>query len=348
MTIHTPRVWITAAAVFLLLVCCSCSSARTKSGESFHSYTEYTHSDFVSTESDLLQDPSIQVDLRYGEVCLLSRTVSGQEQKEYAISVGKTLLYGFDTGISRMEPVEYGHLLVYAKDHMALLNAKGEAVLPLEETRVITCWPEWIITESDRKQSGIYQISLQGLSKVWEQEGHITGIIRCGQVTQFTGDAGTVLLNQTNGSLIAQYPPVSADDWALAREAARTAIQDFYQTLRSCSGPHDPQLLRLLPPGAEQYLTGWNHSETQKPETLHGYPLLAWLIEHRTELYEHGGSNLDDWEEQGVCAQPSGLSAAILYYGFTKYGELETPFILTAREDGTYELSYFAGDLCLS
>ena len=306
------------------------------------SILEPSEEESSATESSK-DEGSYTVEGVYGDgVELLSREVveysegALYEYTEYAVAVDGEILYDSEQKMQIRE--EYGYLRVLGNESNALLTLQGEEIFPLGMYGFIVITGEWLTAKPPEGGSVIYRLQ----EGVWKEKRRSFTrwyhfVTYCNGVAQFSSTEGTLLLGK--------YETVETGMpyWEVMdryQEKFEAFIDDFYQTLRSCSEDDYEALLPYLPMYAEEMLPATEIPSYEHPLDLRGYEMLRWLLKYSHYLSE--SCYIEEWD--AACEEWGGSTIASLEFRCGEY-DLWPSLRFTAKSDGTFYVSGFNGNL---
>ena len=303
--------------------------------------SEETSQDSSSESSE--PEESYTVEGVYGDgVELLSREVVEYSQgalyeyTEYAVAVDGEILYDFEQRMQIRE--EYGYLRVLGNGSNALLTLQGEEIFPLGMYGFIIITGEWLTANPPEGGSVIYRLQEGEWKEIRRSSNRWYHFVTyCNGVAQFSSMEGTLLLGK--------YETVETGMpyWEVMdryQEKFEAFIDDFYQTLRSCSEDDYEALLPYLPMYAEEILPATEIPSYEHPLDLRGYEMLRWLLKYSHYLSE--SCYIEEWD--AACAEWGGSTIASLEFRCGEY-DLWPSLRFTAKSDGTFYVSGFNGNL---
>ena len=318
------------------------SSVESSEESREESISEPSEEESSATESSEPEE-SYTVEGVYGDgVELLSREVVEYSEgalyryTEYAVAVDGEILYDSEQRMQIRE--EYGYLRVLGNESNALLTLQGEEIFPLGMYGFIDITGEWLTGKIPEGGSVIYRLQ-EGEWK--EKRRSFTRWYHfdtyCNGVAQFSSTEGTLLLGK--------YETVETGMpyWEVMdryQEKFEAFIDDFYQTLRSCSEDDYEALLPYLPMYAEEMLPATEIPSYERPLDLRGYEMLRWLLKYSHYLSE--SCYIEEWD--AACEEWGGSTIASLEFRCGEY-DLWPSLRFTAKSDGTFYVSGFNGNL---
>ena len=318
------------------------SSVESSEESREESISEPSEEESSATESSK-DEGSYTVEGVYGDgVELLSREVVEYSEgalyryTEYAVAVDGEILYDSEQKMQIRE--EYGYLRVLGNESNALLTLQGEEIFPLGMYDFIVITGEWLTGKLPEGGSVIYRLQ-EGEWK--EKRRSFTRWYRfvtyCNGVAQFSSTEGTLLLGK--------YETVETGMpyWEVMdryQEKFEAFIDDFYQTLRSCSEDDYEALLPYLPMYAEEMLPATEIPSYEHPLDLRGYEMLRWLLKYSHYLSE--SCYIEEWD--AACEEWGGSTIASLEFRCGEY-DLWPSLRFTAKSDGTFYVSGINGNL---
>lgn len=349
-----PAFWVLLIAILACVavgVFFLTDPAEEESGESSVESSEESREESISepseeessaTESSEPEE-SYTVEGVYGDgVELLSREVVEYSEgalyryTEYAVAVDGEILYDSEQRMQIRE--EYGYLRVLGNESNALLTLQGEEIFPLGMYDFIVITGEWLTGKLPEGGSVIYRLQ-EGEWK--EKRRSFTRWYRfvtyCNGVAQFSSTEGTLLLGKY------ETVETSMPYWEVMdryQEKFEAFIDDFYQTLRSCSEDDYEALLPYLPMYAEEMLPATEIPSYEHPLDLRGYEMLRWLLKYSHYLSE--SCYIEEWD--AACEEWGGSTIASLEFRCGEY-DLWPSLRFTAKSDGTFYVSGFNGNL---
>ena len=308
------------------------------------SISEPSEEESSATESSK-DEESYTVEGVYGDgVELLSREVVEYSQgwtdlyryNEYAIAVNGEIVYGFDQKL-RIRQIN-NFLVVGNPEEVALLTLQGEEIFPMGTYEDIDITGEWLTANPPEGGSVIYRLQegeWKEKRRSFTRRYHFDTY--CNGVAQFSSTEGTLLLGK--------YETVETGMpyWEVMdryQEKFEEFIDDFYQTLRSCSEDDYEALLPYLPMYAEEMLPATEIPSYEHPLDLRGYEMLRWLLKYSHYLSE--SCYIEEWD--AACAEWGGSTIASLEFRCGEY-DLWPSLRFTAKSDGTFYVSGFNGNL---
>ena len=308
------------------------------------SISEPSEEESSATESSK-DEGSYTVEGVYGDgVELLSREVVEYSQgwtdlyryNEYAIAVNGEIVYGFDQKL-RIRQIN-NFLVVGNPEEVALLTQQGEEIFPMGTYEDIDITGEWLTANPPEGGSVIYRLQegeWKEKRRSFTRRYHFDTY--CNGVAQFSSTEGTLLLGK--------YETVETGMpyWEVMdryQEKFEAFIDDFYQTLRSCSEDDYEALLPYLPMYAEEMLPATEIPSYEHPLDLRGYEMLRWLLKYSHYLSE--SCYIEEWG--AACAEWGGSTIASLEFRCGEY-DLWPSLRFTAKSDGTFYVSGFNGNL---
>ena len=317
------------------------SSAESSEESREESISEPSEEESSATESSEPEE-SYTVEGVYGDgVELLSREVVEYSQgalyeyTEYAVAVDGEILYGFE---QRMQIREYGYLRVLGSGSNDLLTLQGEEIFPLGMYSFIDITGEWLTGKLSEGGSVIYRLQEGEWKEIRRSSNRWYHFVTyCNGYAQFSSMEGTLLLGK--------YETVETGMpyWEVMdryQEKFEAFIDDFYQTLRSCSEDDYEALLPYLPMYAEEMLPATEIPSYEHPLALRGYEMLRWLLKYSHHLSE--SCYIEEWD--AACEEWGGSTIASLEFSCGEY-DLWPTLRFTAKSDGTFYVSGFNGDL---
>jgi hypothetical protein len=351
-----PAFWVLIVAVLACIavgVFFLTDPAGEESGESSVESSEESREESISepseeessaTESSEPEE-SYTVEGVYGDgVELLSREVVEYSEgwtdlyryNEYAIAVNGEIVYGFDQKL-RISQIN-NFLVVGNPEEVALLTLQGEEIFPMGTYEDIDITGEWLTANPPEGGSVIYRLQegeWKEKRRSFTRRYHFDTY--CNGVAQFSSTEGTLLLGK--------YETVETGMpyWEVIdryQEKFEAFIDDFYQTLRSCSEDDYEALLPYLPMYAEEMLPATEIPSYEHPLDLRGYEMLRWLLKYSHYLSE--SCYIEEWD--AACAEWGGSTIASLEFRCGEY-DLWPSLRFTAKSDGTFYVSGFNGNL---
>jgi beta-lactamase regulating signal transducer with metallopeptidase domain len=351
-----PAFWVLIVAVLACIavgVFFLTDPAGEESGESSVESSEESREESISEpseeESSVTEssepEESYTVEGVYGDgVELLSREVVEYSEgwtdlyryNEYAIAVNGEIVYGFDQKL-RISQIN-NFLVVGNPEEVALLTLQGEEIFPMGTYEDIDITGEWLTGKLPEGGSVIYRLQ----EGEWKEKRRSSTrcyhfVTYCNGVAQFSSAEGTLLLGK--------YETVEngMPYWEVMdryQEKFEAFIDDFYQTLRSCSEDDYEALLPYLPMYAEEMLPATEIPSYEHPLDLRGYEMLRWLLKYSHYLSE--SCYIEEWD--AACAEWGGSTIASLEFRCGEY-DLWPSLRFTAKSDGTFYVSGFNGNL---
>ena len=279
----------------------------------------------------------------YGDgVELLSREVVEYSEgalyryTEYAVAVDGEILYDSEQRMQIRE--EYGYLRVLGNGSNALLTLQGEEIFPLGMYGFIEFTGEWLTGKLPEGGSVIYRLQEGEWKEIRRSSNRWYHFVTyCNGVAQFSSMEGTLLLGKYE-TVETGMPYWEVMDRYQGKFEA--FIDDFYQTLRSCSEDDYEALLPYLPMYAEEILPATEIPSYEHPLDLRGYEMLRWLLKYSHHLSE--SCYIEEWD--AACEEWGGSTIASLEFSCGEY-DLWPTLRFTAKSDGTFYVSGINGNL---
>jgi hypothetical protein len=328
--------YIVLTSIVLGLILAGCQTAPAGSDSTAGEASSHAENIASDGSSESTEEESYTIVETYGKrLCLVSKLVDGTEV--YAVTRNGELLYGFDCGVEEIRVPADGFFRVMSSTGEALLSADGEEIFALGTIKRVINAGTWISVELPDGTGSIYRMTNGELWEVYTGEKSYYCVCSYDGIAQFQS-LDTLLIDAENNIRVVEGTP--AELWEVNGDQLQQFVTEFYNTLLSCTWENREEILKFLPPEAEEALAATTGVIADTPESLGAYEYLRWLM--TTEQPLSDGCGLIDVET--VCVEPGGTTIGLLEY--TIDGEIYDPVIhITVRSDGTVYIPYFEGSL---